>query len=232
MAALQDWSGPISIEHHQQDAASRTALAKDIWLAAQPIVGTIGERYLSETRGIDVGKLPPTIENALRFHPRCVFGARAVHPCIIALMRDPVTAVPIGIHRIGLAVENGAVVKLNRMALGRMGVVMFWPKNGSGQLVVGEGIETVLAAATRISYQGAPLTPAWSAVARGGLGRLPVLSGVSPLILLVDNDENGEGQRAAEQCRRAWKAAGRITVPLIPKQRGWDFNDVVLGRKT
>src|SRR6516225_1777556 len=127
-AALQDWSGPISIEHHQQDAASRTALAKDIWLAAQPIVGTIGERYLSETRGIDVGKLPPSIGDALRFHPRCVFGARAVHPCIIALMRDPVTAVPTGIHRIGLAIVHGAVVKLDRMALGRMGVVMFWPK--------------------------------------------------------------------------------------------------------
>jgi hypothetical protein len=147
-------------------------------------------------------------------------------------MRDPITAVPVGIHRIGLAVENGAVVKLDRMALGRMGVVMFWPMNGSGQLVVGEGIETVLAAATRVSYRGAPLTPAWSAVARGGLGQLPVLPRVERLILLVDNDENGEGQRAAEQCRRAWKTTGRITVPLIPKQRGWDFNDVVLGRKT
>jgi len=230
-AALQDWTGPVTIDQQQQDVASRTALAKEIWTAAQPIVGTLGERYFVETRGIDVSKLPPTIENALRFHPRCVFGARAVHPCIIALMRDPVTAVPIGIHRIGLAVENGAVVKLDRMALGRMGVVMFWPMNSSGRLVIGEGIETVLAAATRIPYQNAPLIPAWSAVARGGIGRFPVLSGVKRLILLVDNDENGEGQRAAEQCRRVWKAAGRITVPLIPKQRGWDFNDVAFGRK-
>jgi hypothetical protein len=231
IAALQDWSGPIPIEHQQQDIASRTALAKEIWLAAQPIAGTIGERYLAETRGIDVGKLPPTIHDALRFHPRCVFGARAVHPCLIALMRDPVTAVPIGVHRIGLTVENGAVVKLDRMALGRTGVIMFWPKNDSGRLVIGEGIETVLAAATRIPYQNAPLIPAWSAVARGGLGRFPVLSGVKRLILLVDNDENGEGQRAAGQCQRVWKAAGRITVPLIPKQRGWDFNDVAFGRK-
>jgi hypothetical protein len=230
IAALQDWSGPVTIDQ-QQDVASRTALAKDIWLAAQPLTGTIGERYLSETRGIDIGKLPPTIHNALRFHPRCVFGARAVHPCIIALMRDPVTAVPIGIHRIGLAVEHGAVVKLDRMALGRMGVVMFWPMNGSGRLVVGEGIETVLAAATRISYQGAPLTPAWSAVARGALGRFPPLRGVERLILLVDHDENGEGQRAAGLCQRIWRSAGRTAVPLIPKQRGWDFNDVVLGRK-
>jgi DNA polymerase len=230
IAALQDWSSSTSIDR-EQDIASRCALAKEIWLAAQPLAGTIGERYLSETRGIDVGKLPPSIHNALRFHPRCVFGARAHHPCIIALMRDPVTAVPVGIHRIGLVVENGVVRKLDRMALGRMGVVMLWPKNGDGQLVIGEGIETTLAAATRVSYRGAPLTPAWSAVAKGGLGRLPVLAGVSPLILLVDNDENGEGQRAAEQCRRIWKSAGRITVPLIPKRSGWDFNDVVLGRK-
>ena len=231
LAALQDWSGPVSIDQQQQNAASRTALAKEIWLAAQPIAGTIGERYLSETRGIDVGKLPPTIENALRFHPRCVFGARAYHPCLIALMRDPITAVPAGIHRIGLAIENGAVVKLDRMAFGDMGVVMLWPMNGSGQLVVGEGIETVLAAATRISFKNTPLTPAWSAVARGGIGRLPVLPRVERLILLVDHDENGEGQKAVAHCRQTWIAAGRTVAALVPKQAGWDFNDVVLGRK-
>jgi len=117
------------------------------------------------------------------------------------------------------------------MALGRLGVVKLWPKINGGQLIVGEGIETTLVAATRISYRGAPLTPAWSAVARGGLGRLPVLPGVEPLILLVDNDENNEGQRAAELSRRVWQSAHRTVVPLIPKQKGWDFNDVVLGRK-
>jgi hypothetical protein len=166
----------------------------------------------------------------LRFHPRCVFGSRTYKPCLIALMRDPVTDTPIGIHRIGLAQDSGTITKIDRMALGRIGVVKLWPTNG-GQLVVGEGIETTLAAATRISYRNAPLTPAWSAVAKGGLRRLPVLSHVRELILLVDHDENGEGQRAAEQCRQIWKSAGRTTVPLIPKQKGWDFNDVVLGRK-
>ena len=230
IAALQDWSGPVSIDQ-QRDVAARCAFALEIWNAAQPLTGTIAERYLSETRGIDVGKLPPTIHEALRFHPRCVFGARTYQPCLIALMRDPVADAPIGVHRIGLAVENGTVIKLDRMALGRMGVVKLWPMNGNGQLVVGEGIETTLAAATRISYHGAALTPAWSAVAKGGLGRLPTTISAARLILLVDNDENGEGQRAAEQCRRVWKAVGRTVVPLIPKQRGWDFNDVVLGRK-
>jgi DNA polymerase len=230
IAALQDWTGPVATEQ-QFDAASRVEFARQLWNAAEPLRGSLGERYLVETRGIDTGKLPSTLHDALRFHSHCAFGARAFRPCILALMRDPVTDAPVGIHRIGLAVENGTVVKLGRMALGRMGVVKLWPTNGSGQLVVGEGIETVLAAATRISYHGAPLTPAWSAIARNGLACLPVLPDVTRLILLVDNDENGEGQRAAEQGRTAWTSAGRTVVPLIPKQCGWDFNDVILGRK-
>ena len=159
-------------------------------------------------------------------------GAGLRRPCILALMRDPVTDAPVGIHRIGLMEVNGKVDRIRRMALGRMGVVKLWPANGSEQLVVGEGIETVLAAATRIPYRGASLTPAWSTVNSGGMGRLPALPNVKQLILLVDNDENYEGQNAAERCQRIWKSAGRTTVPLIPKQKGWDFNDVVLGRKT
>jgi DNA polymerase family A/CHC2 zinc finger/Toprim domain len=230
LAALQDWCGPAAVEQ-QHDIEARVAFALEIWAAAQPLAGTLGERYLSETRGIDVTKLPTAIHDALRFHPRCAFGARAQHPCLIALMRDPMTGTPAGIHRIGLALENDQVVKLDRKALGRMGVVKLWPRNGSSRLVVGEGIETTLAAATRISYRDAPLTPAWSAVARGGLGSLPVLPDVTRLILLVDNDENGEGQKAAAHCRQNWTAAGRIVAALVPKQTGWDFNDVIMGKK-
>jgi DNA polymerase len=230
VVTLQDWCAPASAAHYQ-DAAERTAFALQIWDAAQPFTGTIGERYLTETRGINVGKLPPTIGDALRFHPRCVFGARAYHPCLVALMRDPVTDVPVGIHRIGLAVENDAVVKLDRKALGRMGVVKLWPPNGSDRLVIGEGIETVLAAATCISFRGVPLTPAWSAVAKGGLGNLPLLPNIPQLVLLVDNDANGEGQKAAAHCRHIWHGAGRAVVALKPQQPDWDFNDVVLGKK-
>jgi hypothetical protein len=225
VAALQDWSGPTSSEQ-RHDTSERVAFALRLWDAALPLAGTLGERYLAETRGIDVTQLPSTIHEALRFHPSCPFGARARHPCIVALMRDPQTDVPIGIHRIGLELVNDKVSKLDRMALGCMGVVKLWP--AGEQLVIGEGIETTLAAATRISYRGTALTPAWSAVARGGLGRLPVLPGVQNLILLVDNDANGEGQKAAERSRQSWRAAGRAVTALMPKQTGWDFNDVVL----
>jgi DNA polymerase len=227
LTAFSDWSGPATAGQ-TQNAEEKLGFVLRIWAAAQPLRGTIGEDYLAETRGIDVAHLPASIHEALRFDPSCVFGAGMRYPCIIALMRDPMTDAPVGIHRIGLAQENGAIIKIDRKALGRIGVVKFWP--AGEQLVVGEGIETVLAAATRISYGGAALTPAWSAVARGGLGRLPVLPNVQQLILLVDNDKNGEGQKAAARCQQVWRAAGRTVVPLMPNQCGWDFNDVVLGR--
>ena len=221
--ALQDWSGPV-LREQRNDTAARIALALQLWQEAGSLAGTLGARYLAETRGIDITKLSPTIHEVLRFHPSCIFGTRARHPCIVALMRDPVTDAPTGIHRIGLDPTGN---KLDRMALGRMGVVKLWPVDGD-RLVVGEGIETVLAAATRITYRDVVLTPAWAALNEAGLAGLPVLPGITQLTLLVDNDANGVGQKAAGNCKRVWTAAGRTVATLIPKQEGWDFNDVIL----
>ena len=222
--ALQDWTGPV-LRGARNDAAARVALASQFWQEAGSLAGTLGERYLAEIRGIDITKLPPSIHEVLRFHPACIFGARARHPCVLALMRDPVTNAPTGIHRIGLDPTGN---KLDRMALGRMGVVKLWPLYGD-RLVVGEGIETVLAAATRIiTYRGTLLTPAWAALNEAGIAGLPVMPDITELTLLVDNDTNGVGQKAAGACKRVWTAAGRNVATLIPKQEGWDFNDVIV----
>ena len=112
-----------------------------------------------------------------------------------------------------------------------MGVVKLWPINGGQCLVTGEGLETVLAAATRMSFEGRPLTPAWAAIHTHGVASLPVVDGVTRLIQLIDNDENKAGQDAAEHSRLRWQGEGRTVVPLIPPKIGWDWNDVVLGRR-
>src|SRR5262249_37919904 len=99
LVTLQDWSGPISSEQ-RCDIEARVTFALEVWNGAQPLAGSMAEPYLSETRGIDLSKLPATIHEALRFHPRCIFGSRTYRPCLIALLRDPLTDAPIGIHRI------------------------------------------------------------------------------------------------------------------------------------
>ena len=110
--------------------------------------------------------------------------------------------------------------------LGRGGVVKLWP--AGPQLIIGEGIETTLAAATRMTRRGEPLRPAWSAVASGMLGNLPVIPGVERLIILVDHDLNGAGQMAAMRCTERWTRAGHGVVRLTPKRPGSDFNDLVM----
>jgi DNA polymerase len=233
IAALQDWNGgPVAaVRDDQPSPEERRRRALELWDAATPWRGTIAERYLGETRGIDVGALPASVDAVLRFHRWCPFGDGA-KACLVALMRDPATDEPVGIHRIALTVgADGKVDRSERRAMGAMGAVKFWPLNGDGRLVVGEGIETVLAAATRIPWQGGALTPAWSLVSKSGVAGLPLLEGVGRLIQLVDNDENEAGQNAAATSRRRWEAAGRTVVPLMPHQPGTDFNDVILKRR-
>jgi DNA polymerase len=224
---LKDW--PATATPMPQNGGAeveKLAFVKSIWDSAQPLRGSIAERYLDETRHIDVTKLQEDIHRSLRFHPRCIFGPGTYLPCLIALMRDPLTDEPVGIQRIALEHRNGKIEKIDRRMLGCAGVVKLW--SPGRQLVVGEGLETVLAAATRIPYAGAPLTPAWAALSSQKLGALPVIPGVERLIVLIDNDANQEGQTAAARITSCWRAANRTVVPLMPNAADTDFNDVVI----
>ena len=221
---VRDWPGPIRAPQNQP--TEQVAFIQKIWASAQPLHGSIAERYLDEARGIDIGKLPGDIHRTLRFLPNCVFGPGTLLPCLLALMRDPLTDAPLGIQRIALQERNGRVEKADRRMLGRSGVVKLYP--AGERLVVGEGIETTLAAATRVSRWGGLLQPAWSSVASGLLGRLPPIPGVERLVILVDNDVNGAGQAAALRCAERWSRAGREVVRLTPKAPGTDFNDLIM----
>jgi hypothetical protein len=223
---LANWQGPISQPCRNEDNAHTFANAMRLWEQAQPITGTPAIQYLADVRRIDTGALPAGIETALRFHPRCPFGPGTRHPCLLALMRDGVADAPTGIQRIALTPEVLAGGEVKRRMLGRAGAVKLWPAANS--LVIGEGIETVLAAATRIPYRGASLQPAWSTLTSGKLSTFPVLPGVERLIILVDHDINGAGQLAATVCSERWSRAGRTVVRLTPARAGADFNDLVM----
>ena len=44
--------------------------------------------------------------------------------------------------------------------------------------MLGEGVETTLAAATRIEHRGTLLQPAWAAGSAGNMAKFPVLTGI------------------------------------------------------
>lgn len=206
--------------------------AMRIWRGAQPI-GPLARTYLGAVRKIDIDQIPD-IDSVLRFELRCPFGERRL-PCLITLVRDIATNAPMAIQRSALD-ELGR--KIDRWGLGPKmgGAIRLWPaaspvaRDGldtCATLVVGEGLETVASAATRVPWRGAPLQPAWALVDRGNLAAFPIVDGVERLVILVDNDRGGAGQKAAAACARRWCDAGRDSWRLTPDAYG-DFNDLVL----
>ena len=224
---LADWRGPV-LRPRQEDELRTLAMAMRLWDGAQPITGTLAVRYLAEVRRIDVDALPANVEAVLRFHPRCPFGPGAELPALLALYRDVTSDAPAGIHRIALTPDVFAGGKVRRRMLGHWSApraVKLWP--AGERLFVGEGLETVLAAATRLAYRGQPMQPAWVVGSSGALRRFPIVAGVKQLVILVDHDTNGVGPADARAGATHWRRANRTAVLLTPKRAGADFNDLV-----
>jgi hypothetical protein len=208
----------------QNDEQKRLRRALDIFREAVPITGTLAERYLIK-RKIDVAELPNDMANVLRWHPRCPW-ERGYAPCMVALWTDIHSGEPKAIHRTAISPQ---AERIDRMSLGptRDCVIRLWPDEAVEYgLVLGEGIETTLAAATRIEHLETLLRPAWAAGDAGHMRSFPVLSGIDVLTLLVDHDANHAGQDAAGECMQRWKAAGRQVIRLVPTDIG-DFNDII-----
>jgi hypothetical protein len=223
---LANWQGPTSQPHRREEDADTLASGLRLWEQAQSIAGTLAERYLADERRIDLAALPNS-DHVLRFHPRCIFRPGAQVPCLLALFRDAATDAPAGIHRIALTPEVLAGGKVERRMLGRWPgarAIKLWPAESS--LVIGEGIETVLAAASRLQHRGALLRPAWAIGSSTGIARFPLIAGIMHLTILVDNDANGVGPTSAKECAKRWAAAGCAVALLTPRQSGADFNDL------
>jgi DNA polymerase I-like protein with 3'-5' exonuclease and polymerase domains len=208
----------------RENEAENSGRALELWAEALPIADTPAAQYLA-ARHINIEALPASINEVLRFHPACPYeGVR--HPCLIALHRDVASDAPAGIHRTALD-RNGK--KIGRLSLGRWPTpraIKLWP--AENVLVVAEGIETALAAATRINHRGALLRPAWACGSAGDLRKLPAITGVERLTILVDNDPTGRD--SAEVCAQRWTASGRTVVLLTPRQPNADFNDIARER--
>jgi hypothetical protein len=195
----------------------RTAKAMQIWSQTVPASGTIVEAYL-RSRAIE---LP--VPERIRFHPSLWHGpTRSEWPAMVALVSDANDA-PIAVHRTYLA-HNGrakAPIEPNKMAVGPIGGGAIRLAPLADELLVGEGIETCLSAMQAIGQ------PAWSAISAVGLGTLALPSAVRDVTVLADGDDAGDNAARAAAAR--WRN-DRRRVRIARAPRGFDFNDVLLGR--
>ena len=93
----------------------------------------------------------------------------------------------------------------------------------NGELAVGEGVETCLAA-MQLGF-----APTWALGSCGGIARLPVIDGVKRLTLLGEHD--AASKRATSICGERWLKAGR-RVRLVEPDVGSDLNDELMARVT
>ncbi|NWG26492.1 MAG: toprim domain-containing protein [Pseudorhodoplanes sp.] len=223
-AAIGKRTGGIARKHRKNlerepdpDAKARTEAARAIWRASHDIAGSLGETYL-RSRGLALSPLP-----SLRFHPGLKHASGGVWPAMVALVGNGETGEALAVHRTFLARDGQgkAPVDPPKMMLGpcRGGVVRLGEP--SDVLMVGEGIETCLAA------MQATGKPAWAALSTSGLRSLDLPRAIAKVIVLADGDEPGEA--AAQLCARRWQREGR-SVRIARPPSGMDFNDLLKAR--
>jgi hypothetical protein len=142
---------------------------------------------------------------------------------MVALVTRGIDDVPLGVHRTFLARDGSgkAPVQPAKMMLGpcRGGAVRLAQTGDT--LLVGEGIETTLAAMKATSL------PGWAALSTSGLRSLNLPPNVRTVTILADGDAAGEA--AAQAAALRWRREGRRVRIARPPQ-GLDFNDVLLGK--
>jgi hypothetical protein len=205
---------PVKPDHED---AKRSTSALKIWQSTQSAYGTVAETYL-RSRGLH-SPLPETI----RFHPGLKHRTGDRWPVMVALVTRGVDDEPLAIHRTFLARDGSgkAPVDPQKMMLGPChgGAVRLAPANDL--LMVGEGIETCLAAIQATGH------PAWAALSTSGLTALDLPHEVREVIVLADGDATGE--RAAHKAAVRWRREGR-RVRIARPAKGMDFNDMLMGR--
>jgi putative DNA primase/helicase len=196
--------------------ARRSEAALAIWGSAKRAQGTRVEAYLA-SRGIHLAA--PV---ALRFHPGLRHSSGGIWPAMVALVTRGHNGKPLAIHRTYLARDGigKAPVMPQKMMFGpcRGGAVrLATPRD---VLMVGEGIETCLAAMQATGH------PAWAALSTSGLRALDLPGSVREVIILADGDDPGE--KAACDAALRWMREGRC-VRIARPPRGADFNDTLIG---
>ncbi len=219
LTGRMDWSQSqpkIQRRTAKEEAKKRHRIqgAQRLWDQADPITGTLGQRYF-EARGIFC-ELP----QSLRFNPNCWHGPTAKFvPAMVAAVT--IEAKLVGIQRTFLA-EPGikAFDEKSKMMLGPCAGGAVRLSDGHGPLVVAEGIETSLSVLSELLDENARV---WAALSTSGMTGLVLPRQPGELILAPDGDAPGR-EAAKKLADRATIAGWQVRITHCPD--GCDWNDL------
>lgn len=212
----------------EADEASRVAIASKIAAGCIPLVGTLGEIYLKQTRGIPA---PAAGWSAsIQYHP--------VHRALVAIATAPDGTVR-AVQRVHLG-ENAGKVGEDERAARRLpaikvtngvtiGAVVRLPGDATGPLLIAEGPETGLSVHTATGHE------TWLSL--GSVSKVQPPIGRKVIIVSDDNPDArdaryGQAAKALRKALQVWRKAGVDLVVATPwlvrrKDRS-DFADVIL----
>jgi hypothetical protein len=213
-------------EARAAEERARQATAIERWEQGVPLIGTIAERYLRETRCISI---PPPGAAALRFHPAAPIGyaeSSPKLPAMLAAIQDRHGTV-FGIQATFLEVAAEGMVRRRtrppKLTFGTMQDGLVRLARVGGELAIAEGIESALSFQQLTRTKKRPNgIPCWATL---GLARLAavVLPATAELIIAADRGEAGLKQ--AEIAARRWQMAGRLVTIRPPPEGYGDWND-------
>jgi putative DNA primase/helicase len=215
-----------SVVDRRDDDEHRGRIIASILDEIVPLRGSPGEAFLRDVRRIDVDAIADVLDqtDAIGWHPAVPFRQEG-HPldgkrlgCIIGVMTDPTTAKPTG--GISRTYVHQGIKIAKAKGRGPAGIVRLTPDEDTlGGLHLAEGLESALDAMSK------NLRPMWSTGSASILAKFPILSGIEFVTIIADHDENGTGQKAANELKRRNRAAGRQARAWISTAPG-DFNDI------
>lgn len=217
--SLEKESGPIELSPQAcAQNLQRQRWARRLYAAATTLEGSLAEQYLRSSRCIK----RITSEN-LRFHPSLRHPSGIFMPALVAAITtaDGFAAV----HRTWLAPPGQKTDAFPaRAMLGPAAGGAVRLSDGSGPLIVAEGIETALSLRDAAPEDAA----VWSALSASGLAGLELPP--TPGELLIGADGDPTGLRAATTLATRASSAG-WTVRIAAAPTGQDWNDVARGAR-
>jgi hypothetical protein len=195
--------------------------ARRLFAMAQPLAGTLGERYLRQ-RGIVFAAR----ERWLRFHPGCYYrdlatGRTLTFPALIAAVTS-LEGVLTGVQRTWLdpAGDGKALIADPRRSMGNLlgnGIRLGFDTGVPIEVMTaGEGLETMASLRTVM-----PAMPMVAATSANHLAALALPAGCARLYIAADAD--AAGRHGIDRLSRRCSEAG--IVPLVLRPQLGDFNE-------
>lgn len=182
-----------------QDRPQGSPNVQRIWDQAIEVRDTLAERYLERRNLLPA---PPDV----RFHPRCPYLPKpktVFRPALLIAIREIRQLVAVQRNFL----DPATAACLRKVMLGVPGSGAWRGREGDSTLAIAEGFETA-EAFTRLNG-----IPCWASLGARRLDQLLIPASVTTLLIAEDNDP--EGRRAAAKAARTYRRPG-LTIRRAP----------------